>query len=105
MTEAEFVNAAAEALRKSTSPQNAARRIYGICRKAAKAWGMKPEIECSLASPLQAARSCGSPFWHVSFEAGPYDWAVEVSMAASPKVWAEPYYGFDLHFYAKEERA
>jgi len=104
MTEAEFIKEAAEALRSATSLQNAARKVYGVCRKAAKAWGMKPEIECNLSSPLQAARGGASPFWHVSFEAGPYDWAVAVSNAFNDKVWAEPYYGFDLHFYPQEER-
>jgi hypothetical protein len=93
MTEQEFITAAADALRKANSPQNAARRIYVVCRKAAKAWGMKPDIECKVGRG------------YVNFEAGPYDWAVAVSQAANDKVWAEPYYGFDLYFYSTNKTA
>ena len=105
MTEAEFVHAAAEALRSAKSTGEAARKIHAICREAATAWGMKPDIECSLRSPVKSAHAGDGAHWHVSFEAGPYDWAVEVSSISSPKVWAEPYYGFDLSFYSKEARS
>lgn len=101
MTEAEFITAATEALRLSSSPQQAARAVYKTCVAYAKAEGMKPEIECALRSPLQAAKEGREAAWYVNFEAGPHDWAVDVSMSPSSKVWVEPYYGFDLYFYAK----
>lgn len=99
MTEADFINAAAKALRNSTTPAMAATRMHTICRVAAKAWGMKPDIECALRSPEQSKAFGGGSNWYVCFEAGPHNWAVAVSEAANDKVIAEPYYGFDLSFY------
>lgn len=104
MTDQELIRKAAEALRNAATPQAAARAINRLCVAHAKANGMKPKIECSLSSPLQSAKRGGLPFWHVGYEAGPYDWAVEASMSSGAKVWAEPYYGFDLYFYAKEAK-
>lgn len=101
MTEAEFIQQAAEALRNVDTPAKAARAMHAVCKDAAKAWGMKPRIECALRTPLQSAKFGGSPFWYVGFEAGPYDWAVAASDVANDKVWAEPHYGFDMYFYAK----
>jgi hypothetical protein len=101
MTEAEFIQRAATALRTAATPQEAARGVYRACVAYAKAEGMKPEIECALRSPLQSARRGGSGHWYVNFEAGPHDWAVAVSMVSGDKVWAEPHYGFDLYFYPK----
>ena len=100
MTEAQFIKAAADAISKATSPSNAARRVYAVCRKAAEAWGMKPDIEVALRRPGEAKCYGTDQSWYVTFEAGPYEWAVAASLNVDTrgKVLAEPYYSFDLSF-------
>lgn len=105
MTEAEFIEEVRAAMRKAPSPRDAAHRVHAVCRKAATAWGMKPDIEVSLRSPVASKAHGGQRNWHVSFEAGPHDWAVEASMGSGGKVWAEPYWGFDLYFHQTEVRS
>lgn len=100
MTEAEFIKAAARAISASTSPAMAAKRVHTICRVAAKAWGMKPDIEVALRKPGEPRCYGTDGTWYVSFEAGPYEWAVAASLNVDTKgkVLAEPYYSFDLCF-------
>jgi len=101
MKASEFRKIATRAIRTAATPQAAARAVHRVCVAYAKANGMKPEIECCLRSPLQSARKGGSGHWYVGFEAGPVDWAVNITIDGfGGKVWAEPYYGFDLYFYA-----
>ena len=58
----------------------------------AKAVGCNPERECFI-------RQEGDS-WRVSFEAGPYEWAIVASEALCQcGIFAEPHYSFDLCFY------
>lgn len=58
----------------------------------AKAVGCNPERECFI-------RQEGDS-WRISFEAGPYEWAIVASEALCQcGIFAEPHYSFDLCFY------
>jgi hypothetical protein len=58
----------------------------------AKAMGCNPEREC-----FMRAENGG---WRISFEAGPYQWAIVASEALCQSgIFAEPHYSFDLCFY------
>ncbi len=100
MTESEFIKAAAGAISNAANPEQAARDTYETCRKAAEAWGMKPEIEVSIRAPGERRHHDHINCWSVSFEAGPYEWAIAASLSVNTrgKVLAEPYYSFDLCF-------
>jgi hypothetical protein len=80
---------------KRKSPKGRATAAYkAMCGFAADI-GCKPEIECF----MQPERGG----WRVSFEAGPFDWAVVASEAlCQVGIFAEPYYSFDLCFYAAD---
>jgi hypothetical protein len=72
--------------------RDAARRVYTAVRLCAVRMGMKPDVETSM-------RRMDSGEWRVSFEAGPYQWAVAASLShGNRRVLAEPNYSFDLHF-------
>lgn len=83
------------------SPECLARCVDKACRDFASATGMNPDSECDFRGPNQQRHIPALDGWTVVFEAGPYDWAVEVSMEliALTGVFCEPYYGFDLTFY------
>lgn len=101
MTEGQFIKAVADAISKATDPEAAAKATYEACRKAAEAWGMKPEIEVSIRAPGEPRHHDCIDCWAVTFEAGPYEWAVAASLSVNTrgKVLAEPYYSFDLCFF------
>lgn len=61
-------------------------------REFAKETGHNPDIECFM-RPEHGG-------WRVSYESGPYAWAIVASEALCQlRVFAEPYYNFDLVFY------
>jgi HJR/Mrr/RecB family endonuclease len=89
-----------------------------VCAKAAS-WGMDPSVECLLLSPSQSTELGYGRFWHVVWEAGPYEWGIRLSMdgvtfepmdgswdTSSPEVvmgnpddwYLEPYHSFDVGF-------
>jgi hypothetical protein len=54
--------------------------------------GCDPARECFMRQEREG--------WRVSFEAGPYQWAIVASEAlAQLGIFAEPHYSFDLCFY------
>jgi hypothetical protein len=83
------------------SPEQLARCVDKVCRDFARETGMDPDIECAFHEPHQQGHIPAANGWTVVFEAGPHDWAVDVSMAliSCTGVTVEPYYGFDLTFY------
>lgn len=93
-----LVERVSEILRTYKSPAGAAKAVYAECRLYAAQAGMKPDVEVQIYKPGEDRFSGQTKCWAVCFEAGPYEWAVEASMAGG-KVHAEPYYSFDLHFY------
>lgn len=67
-----------------------------ICRDQ---YSQNPEIELFLHSPEQSQEHIGVKRWHVSWEAGPWEWAIRLSFAMqSEKWWVEPYWSFSLTF-------
>lgn len=82
----------ARAVAKRRSPQGRAQAAYTAICDFAAAIGCDPEIECFI-RPEHSG-------WRVSFEAGPYSWAIVASEALCQiGVFAEPHYSFDLCFY------
>jgi hypothetical protein len=99
---------------RSLSAQNAAQALYDFIQML-----FSPGDECSLLSPAEADLTGVGPYWTVSWEAGPAEWGVLLSLGESmwltefdlkhdhrPEVllqkgagWiAEPYFSFDVGF-------
>lgn len=96
---AERIANAAEGLKKATEQADA---VHEALRTFAAEIGMNPDIECF----LRVEGVGRNVSIRVSFEAGPYQWAIVASEAlAQVGVFAEPYYSFDLCFYPAEDRA
>ena len=79
------------------SAEARAKSALTVLRRRCKAAGMDPDIECFMQKEREGV-------WHVSWESGPFDWAIPASMAmisANGRL-VEPYYGFDLYFYEEE---
>ena len=74
-----------------------------ICKLAKDIFGHNPDIEVALMTP-DRSQECGyGKQWRVMWEAGPYEWAIGVSMSNSGNCYkqgwfTEPYYSFDLGF-------
>lgn len=81
-------------------PQLVAETIHGVLKKAAEAEGMKPDIETF----MRVTGEEGNRTYKVSWEAGPYQWAIQASfviMEITGRL-VEPYYSFDLDLYDRE---
>lgn len=80
--------------------EGAAKALYAALCVKAKAIGMNPDSEVFIRTPEQNAAAGYGACWHVSWEAGPFDWAIGASFncSNSPHWYTEPYYGFDLDF-------
>ena len=81
----------------------AAKALYrSVCKLAAE-YGQNPAIEVTLQDPATSAEFGTGRGWRVIWEAGPYEWAIMLSMSDEMFVqrgWlAEPYYSFDLVFH------
>lgn len=101
MTDAEFTAQVTTAIENSITPHAAALAVFSLCCLKAKADGINPDIECAIHAPGEPRHHDSTGAWSVTFEAGPHDWAVDASInVLSGRVYAEPYYGFDLSFYA-----
>lgn len=84
---------------KYNTKEAAARGLYAALRKEAARIGQNPDMEVSLFNPERCKEYSGNEQWCVVWEAGPYDWAISMSMEIQgPWGFCEPYYGFDLHF-------
>mgnify|MGYP000987197211 CR=1 FL=1 len=77
----------------------AARGLYKALCEVAKMWGMNPNREVHISSPEQEKARGNHPCWRVSWEAGPYEWAIPMSFQRTgPWGFTEPHYSFDLCF-------
>lgn len=93
--------------------------LFEFVCATAKSWGMDPNIECSLLTPKQSNDLGYGRQWRVMWEAGPYNWGVDLSLGGvtfvkldgpydrsraeivmgDPEDWhLEPYYSFDVGF-------
>ena len=84
---------------KYEKKEEAAKAVYRVLCEYATECGMNPDMEVSIRSP-EKNKSIGShACWHVSFEAGDYQWSIWASFTLANKHWyTEPYYSFDLEF-------
>ncbi len=100
MTESQFIKAVAKAISEAKTCEEAAHATFEACCKAAETWGMNPSIEVGIKNPGEPRHHSDIDCWCVTFEAGPYEWAVAASLNVDTKgkVLAEPYYSFDLCF-------
>lgn len=101
MTDRDFIQTVARAIENAKTPMTAAQAVYRACCVYAHEHRMSLR-EVSLRKPGETRCYGTDDSWYVSFEAGPYQWAVAASLNVSPKgkVLAEPYYSFDLCFSA-----
>lgn len=77
---------------------------YKVLCEYAAAEGQTPEIECSLVKPGQPFGDGSGDRWMACWEAGPYMWGIETSMAVTiGHGLCEPHWGFDLCFYPAED--
>lgn len=77
----------------------AAKAFHAAICKAAKSEGQNPDIEVRLMTPEESQAAGTGHNWRVIWEAGPFEWAIPVSMEMSgPWGYTEPYYSFDLCF-------
>ncbi len=82
-----------KATKGKKSPKAAAFAVHKVLEQACKEMGYKPEVETY-------CRPDGKN-WEVGWESGPYEWAIEASMAliGNGSCFCEPYYSFNLIFY------
>lgn len=99
MTDREFIRLCQLGITAANNPREAAENVYDACRIYAVFHNMDPDIECAIRRPGQPRHHSDTNCWSVAFEAGPYEWAVAVSLNHDGNILAEPYYGFDLSFY------
>lgn len=84
-------------------PEAVARAVHAACLEYANGVGML-ESEVAFAEPGAQVHIRPQNGWTVVFEAGPYDWGVDLSFFLIERgaSLCEPYYGFDLTFYRAE---
>ena len=90
---------------KPKTAKTAATRAYKFLRKKAAQYGMNPDCEVGISPPKSGHYpSKDDHVWWVTWESGPFEWAIAGSFAAMDGAGAlvEPYYGFDLAFYETE---
>lgn len=78
----------------------AAKALYKALRKLAVELGGS-EDEVFIRTPKENREFGYSAVWHVSWEEGPFEWAIPASfeIANADAGWyAEPYYSFNLEF-------
>lgn len=77
-------------------------RLYDALREACKASGQDPVYEVHAWHPHSS--SFRGPCWGVSWEAGPYQWAIVASYIVMDMTGrlCEPHYSFDLCLYEAE---
>lgn len=84
--------------KKYKTKAGAAKALYKALVPVVKSYGQKPESELHIWEPGQNGSS-----WRVSWEAGPYEWAIYASfhisnMSRDGGWFTEPHYSFDLCF-------
>lgn len=85
-----FLRRVKQAINKGQTPEEVAKGVHEVCVWFCRETGMNPDSEAFV-------RQERPDMWKVSFEAGPYQWAIAASMAHhNSKVLTEPYWSFDL---------
>ena len=77
----------------------AANACYNALVKASKEYGQDPSYEVFIRNPQETFEAGYGKYWQVSWESGPYEWAIGASFKITgPWGYTEPYYSFDLCF-------
>ena len=90
--------------RPALEPEPIARVIHKVLREKCTEYGMNPDIETFISSPKQTKEAGYGDHWRVSWESGPFEWAIGASWAvigATGRL-CEPHYSFDLCLYKEE---
>lgn len=98
------VEAAIAALHKPKA-ETMAKAVHAVLLKHAALHGQDPACEVAIFKPGQPRYFREDNCWTVTWEAGPHDWAISISMMITTmaRKVVEPYYGFDLCFYPNED--
>jgi len=85
---------------KYKSKGGAAKALYQALREKAVEHGQDPDSEVFIRTPEECEEAGYGRNWQVSWEAGPYEWAIGASFQVEnhPHWFTEPYYSFDLCF-------
>lgn len=103
-----FIRAAFADYDRSLTGKDAAsditNRMYDMLRQMAMANGMDPIYEVHAWHPTRGEAMGRGKCWGVSWEAGPYSWALGASFVIMDLTGrlVEPHYAFDLCFYEVE---
>jgi hypothetical protein len=92
MEDIKFRESVQKALDTAKTNRQAALYVYNACVKHCKAIGNNPDIEVTI-------KHKGKNHYYVGYESGPYEWAVTATLNSTGRIYAEPYYSFDLNFY------
>jgi len=96
------------ALKGKKTARGCANALYKALREHCAAIGANPDKEVHMWTPAQIAERRGPHgrgCYVVSYESGPYQWAVSFSMCAELKRLMEPHYSFDLCIYTADDSA
>lgn len=84
---------------KFATKEEAARGLYEVLAKLCREQGLNPDIEMSITDPEETKKRGYGRCWRVSWESGPHEWAIGLSLQLrGPWGYTEPYYSFDLCF-------
>lgn len=93
-----------EKLETKTAEQMA-KTTYNVCVDFCKKFGQNPSYEVFIKAPGEPRHFDNDTCWVVAWEAGPWEWAIPISMDLSYHIdkVVEPHYSFDLCFYPSED--
>ena len=86
---------------KYKTKAGAAKALYKALCETSKKFGHDPAWEVHLMAPKKSSEMGYGNNWRVSWEAGPYQWAIGTSFQVCNHAagwYTEPYYSFDLCF-------
>lgn len=86
---------------KYKTAANAAKGMYRALCELARELGYDAEREVWIKTPEESEAHGTGRCWHVCWESGPYEWAVEASHGAANRFfYSEPHWSFSLCFYS-----
>lgn len=97
------IKQAVASVEKPTAEKLAKATFAALQKIAVEPFGMSANEVRLIAPGEKCYFDNRTPQWVVSWEAGPYQWAIGASFLF-PQV-VEPYYSFDLCFYPAEDKA
>lgn len=99
--ESRFKKAVSDAIHNTPTAEAAAKAVFEVVRAFAVESGQNPDVECAFRTPAQNEGFPHGKCYVVSWEAGPFQWAIGASLGGHNRL-TEPHYSFDLTFYPGE---